>query len=164
MASDTPDIDPGEDGGIAETPPADGVIGAAIATGAAAACLACGAAIVGPYCAKCGQKNDDMRRSSLVLARDFLKDKFAFDSRMWRTLGLMARRRASFGGQFGVPYIFPVAMAALGVYFIAALKRAYKRSWVKTIYSAAFAGLLYLLVLSSVVGSIIANQIWQAAA
>lgn len=392
MASDTPEIDPGEDGGVADAPPAGGVIGAAIATGAAVACLSCSAAIIGSYCANCGQKNDDMRRSLFVLAADFVKDTFAFDSRMWRTLGLMAaapgavptnyshgkRSRytppvrlflvvsflfflvlgvthtmfvavevraktpgeiaadkaafeeamreagpeakkaietasassegavvidgqpvdcdikvatrffvrpqdvevdeekwracsaslfkaaqfemavnsaeegtapaanepadenfeqgfkrvlggvdllianpAAFNsginvwlprvmffmapilalilaffirgrdallfdhlvlslyshatgfaiiglaillGQFGVPHVFPAAMAALGVYFIAALKRAYKRGWAKTVYSAAFAGLLYLVILSSVVGSIIANQIWRAAA
>ncbi|MFZ5617573.1 MAG: DUF3667 domain-containing protein [Pseudomonadota bacterium] len=392
MASDTPEIDPGEDGGVADAPPAGGVIGAAIATGAAVACLSCSAAIIGSYCANCGQKNDDMRRSLFVLAADFVKDTFAFDSRMWRTLGLMAaapgavptnyshgkRSRytppvrlflvvsflfflvlgvthtmfvavevraktpgeiaadkaafeeamreagpeakkaietasassegavvidgqpvdcdikvatrffvrpqdvevdeerwracstslfkaaqfemavnsaeertapaanepadenfeqgfkrvlggvdllianpAAFNseinvwlprvmffmapilalilaffirgrdallfdhlvlslyshatgfaiiglaillGQFGVPHVFPAAMAALGVYFIAALKRAYKRGWAKTVYSAAFAGLFYLVILSSVVGSIIANQIWRAAA
>ncbi|MCK5749731.1 MAG: hypothetical protein KAH44_26180, partial [Oricola sp.] len=53
-------------------------------------CLACGGAISGPYCASCGQKNDDLRRSSFVLAKDFFKDTFGFDSRMWRTLGLLA--------------------------------------------------------------------------
>lgn len=88
MASDTPDIDPGEGGEIAPAP--EGAIGAALATGAALACLSCAAAITGPYCSNCGQRNDDMRRSSFVLLRDFLKDTFAFDSRMWRTLGLMA--------------------------------------------------------------------------
>lgn len=71
-------------------PGAGEAAGAAALAGAAAACLACGAAIVGPFCASCGQKNDDMRRSSLVLARDFLTDTFGFDSRMWRTIGLMA--------------------------------------------------------------------------
>ncbi|OFX00152.1 MAG: hypothetical protein A3E78_06070 [Alphaproteobacteria bacterium RIFCSPHIGHO2_12_FULL_63_12] len=88
MASDTSVIDPGDEGGAIEIAPVD-VVGAATAT-AAAACLSCAAAITGPYCSTCGQRNDDMRRSSLVLARDFLKDTFAFDSRMWRTLGLMA--------------------------------------------------------------------------
>lgn len=390
MASDTPDIGPGDDGGTVDAPPG-GAIVAAIATGAAVACLSCAATIVGPYCANCGQKNDDMRRSSFVLARDFLKDTFAFDSRMWRTLGLMAaapgkvpssyshgkrsrytppvrmllfvsflfflilglthtmfvaidvtakspeqiaadkkelekalaeagpearaaieaaqksrqavvidsgqvdcdlnfRTRffvrpqdiafdeakwracsesfskaakgqieidgqpsetrhpdqgvseadfakgfdrvlagvdlmvanpaafnseintwlprvmffmapilallmalfirgrdallfdhlvlslyshaaafaiigvAIVAGQFGLPYVFPAAMAALGIYFIAALRRAYKRGWVKTVYSAAFVGFLYLIVLTSIVGTIIANQIWRAVA
>lgn len=56
----------------------------------AAVCLSCGAGVVGVFCASCGQKNDDLRRSSFVLAKDFLRDTFGFDSRMWRTLGLMA--------------------------------------------------------------------------
>ncbi len=391
MASDTSEIDPGDDG--IDVAPSGGAIGVVAAAGAALACLSCAAAIVGPYCANCGQRNDDMRRSSFVLFMDFVKDTFAFNSRMWRTLGLMAvapgtvpanyshgkRSRytppvrlflvvsflffltlglthtmfvafdveaktpeeiaadrsameealreagadaqmavaeartaveqdgavvidgqtvdcdikakvrffvrpqdvnvdqekwracadsiasaakveidegpqggptgtdngiakedvergfqrvlagvnlmvanpavfneeintwlprvmflmapvlalimalfirgrdallfdhlvlslyshaAAFAiiglaiilGQFGVPYVFPVAMAGLGVYFITALKRAYKRGWVKTIYSSAFASLIYLVVLTSVVGSIIANQIWRAAA
>ncbi|MGF1543493.1 MAG: DUF3667 domain-containing protein [Parvularculaceae bacterium] len=53
-------------------------------------CVSCGAIAPGVFCAVCGQKNDDMRRSSVVLASDFLRDTFGFDSRMWRTLGLMA--------------------------------------------------------------------------
>ena len=87
--SDIPDIEPGE-GGEAIEPPAEAVIGAAVAAGAALACLSCGAKIVGAWCANCGQKNDDMRRSVFVLFKDFIKDTFSFDSRMWRTLGLMA--------------------------------------------------------------------------
>ena len=84
MASDTPDIEPFEGGGVAET------VAVAAAVAAAAACVSCGATIVGAFCAGCGQKNDDMRRSSFVLAKDFVKDTFAFDGRMWRTLGLLA--------------------------------------------------------------------------
>ncbi|MFN0025436.1 MAG: DUF3667 domain-containing protein [Parvularculaceae bacterium] len=82
MASDTPELEPAE-GGIA------GAVGVGVAIAAGAACLSCGVAIAGAWCAGCGQKNDDMRRSSFVLAKDFVKDTFAFDSRMWRTLGLM---------------------------------------------------------------------------
>ncbi|MEM8770185.1 MAG: DUF3667 domain-containing protein [Pseudomonadota bacterium] len=52
-------------------------------------CRACAAPIIGAFCAACGQKNDDMRRSSVILGRDFLRDTFGFDSRMWRTLGLL---------------------------------------------------------------------------
>lgn len=55
-------------------------------------CLSCGAAMAGVFCAACGQKNDDMRRSSFMLARNFFEDTFGFDSRMWRTLGLLAMR------------------------------------------------------------------------
>ncbi|HBS30942.1 MAG TPA: hypothetical protein DEA40_04260 [Parvularcula sp.] len=81
---DMPDIEPIEGDGLAET----GAVAAAVA--AAAACVSCGTAIAGPWCAGCGQRNDDMRRSSFVLLKDFLKDTFSFDGRMWRTLGLLA--------------------------------------------------------------------------
>jgi hypothetical protein len=392
--SDVPGIEGSGDGGEIDIAPPDSATGAAIAAGAALACLSCGAAIAGAYCATCGQKNDDMRRSSFVLFKDFLKDTLSFDSRMWRTLALMAvapgtvptnyshgrrsrytppvrlflvvsflfflvlglthtmfvavdvvaktpeeiaadRARleeaireagpeaqeavaearaavednsavlidgqtvdcdiktklrffvrpqdvridedkwrrcaesiaraakveidsdekggqkldkrdgpteadvergldrviagvnllvadptafnagintwlprimflmapvlalimalfirgrdallfdhlvlalyshaAAFSvigaaiifGQFGVPNVFPVAMAVLCVYFIATLKRAYKRGWIKTVLSAVFIGILYLIILSSVVSSILVNQIWRAAA
>lgn len=81
--SEIDDIDGGDGPGLPEPP-----IEAAVA--AAALCLSCGGAISGPYCATCGQKNDDLRRSSLILAKDFFRDTFGFDSRMWRTLGLLA--------------------------------------------------------------------------
>lgn len=84
MASDTPDIEPPEGGGEAIA------IAVAAAVTAAALCVSCGTRISGPWCAGCGQRNDDMRRSSFVLFKDFVKDTFAFDSRMWRTLGLLA--------------------------------------------------------------------------
>jgi len=87
MAGDIPDIDPGDGGGVDET--AKKKRAAAISpTGER--CISCDAEIVGPYCAICGQKDDDMRRSSFVLFKDFIEDTFAFDSRMWKTLGLMA--------------------------------------------------------------------------
>jgi hypothetical protein len=89
--SEIPDIDPGDgEVGVDIAPPLDGIASAAAATGAALACLSCAATVTGPFCASCGQKNDDLRRSSFVLFKDFVTDTFAFDSRMWRTLGLMA--------------------------------------------------------------------------
>ncbi|GJL94032.1 MAG: hypothetical protein DHS20C05_04370 [Hyphococcus sp.] len=54
-----------------------------------ATCLSCGAVSVAVFCANCGQKNDDLRRSLFLLARDFVEDTFSFDSRMWRTLGVL---------------------------------------------------------------------------
>ncbi len=83
MASDTQDIEPPEGDGA-------GAAAVAAAVAAGAACLSCGVAIVGVYCVGCGQKNDDLRRSSFVLFKDFIRETFAFDSRMWRTLGLLA--------------------------------------------------------------------------
>ncbi len=82
--SDMPDIEPIDGGGVGET------AAAAAAVAAGAACLSCGTQIVGAWCAGCGQKYDDMRRSSFVLFKDFLTDTFSFDGRMWRTLGLLA--------------------------------------------------------------------------
>ncbi len=58
--------------------------------GAERICSSCGAVTVGPYCFSCGQKNDDLRRSLFMLGREFIEDTFAFDGRMWRTLGLLA--------------------------------------------------------------------------
>ncbi|MBB5517938.1 DUF3667 domain-containing protein [Amphiplicatus metriothermophilus] len=90
MASDDPDIDPesGEGGAESSAPASlDGLTALA-----AAACLSCGGSTRGPFCPWCGQKNDDLRRSSLILAKDFLRDAFGFDSRMWRTLGLLAAK------------------------------------------------------------------------
>lgn len=54
------------------------------------ACLSCGAQLVGTYCISCGQKQDDLRKSLFLLGRSFVEDTFSFDSRMWRTLGLLA--------------------------------------------------------------------------
>jgi len=92
--SDIDDIDLGG-GGLDDNGFGDGGVGdaaLAAAAGAAALCLACGHEVQGPYCSRCGQKNDDLRRSSFLLARNFLEDTFSFDSRMWRTLGLLAKK------------------------------------------------------------------------
>jgi hypothetical protein len=91
--SDIDDID-GEDGVGADglTPGPDALSDAAMigAAAGAHACLSCGHPIHGVFCTWCGQKNDDMRRSLFLLARNFLEDTFSFDSRMWRTLGQLA--------------------------------------------------------------------------
>jgi len=89
-----PDIIDGDIGEV-EEPDTDDITGDS-ETGAASAalvesvCLSCGAMVTGVYCGACGQRNDDLRRSSFVLFRDFMRDTFGFDSRMWRTLGLLA--------------------------------------------------------------------------
>ena len=84
--SEIDDIDDSESGG--ELLLAEGAIAAGVAL--SAICLACGAAVAGPFCSGCGQKNDDLRRSTFQLAKDFMGDTFGFDSRMWRTLGTLA--------------------------------------------------------------------------
>ena len=60
--------------------------------GSSESCLSCGGDIQGVFCPNCGQKNDDLRRSLFILGRDFIEDTFSFDSRMWRTLGLLAAK------------------------------------------------------------------------
>jgi hypothetical protein len=64
--------------------------------------------------------------------------------------------------QFSLPYVFTVASIALGLYFFVALKRGYKRGWIKTLWTSIGAGLLYLLALSSVVIGLISRQILTA--
>ncbi len=87
------DIGPeGEAGGVAAVAAALECEADAAGKARSPTCLSCGAPMAGVFCAACGQKNDDMRRSSFMLARNFFEDTFGFDSRMWRTLGLMAVR------------------------------------------------------------------------
>ncbi|HOP18440.1 MAG TPA: DUF3667 domain-containing protein [Amphiplicatus sp.] len=82
------EIDGGDAGDGGGLPGPGGLTEAAIVAGAA--CLSCGGEVRGPYCSSCGQKNDDLRRSSFMLAKGFIEDTFSFDSRMWRTLGFLA--------------------------------------------------------------------------
>ena len=48
-------------------------------------CANCGAPLVGPYCAMCGQEPDYHRRTVRSLAHDLLEDIASFDSRILRT-------------------------------------------------------------------------------
>ncbi|MDX2225205.1 MAG: DUF3667 domain-containing protein [Rhodospirillaceae bacterium] len=53
-------------------------------------CLNCGTSLAGKYCAACGQGDQDLRRPFWALAADYIEGNFSIDSKMWRTLGLMA--------------------------------------------------------------------------
>jgi hypothetical protein len=50
------------------------------------ACPNCGSALIGPYCALCGQERDTHRRSVWNLVRDLIEDVISFDSRILRTV------------------------------------------------------------------------------
>jgi hypothetical protein len=50
-----------------------------------AKCANCGAPLVGPYCAMCGQEPDMHRRTVAGLAHDLISDIASFDSRILRT-------------------------------------------------------------------------------
>jgi len=54
---------------------------------AVVACPDCGRQFSGRFCPDCGQRIEDLRRPFVALVRDFLADAFAFDARIWRTLG-----------------------------------------------------------------------------
>ncbi|MEL7448142.1 MAG: DUF4286 family protein [Pseudomonadota bacterium] len=49
-------------------------------------CRNCGAALMGQYCATCGQRDKHRMISLLELFRDFIGDLFELDSRIWRSL------------------------------------------------------------------------------
>jgi hypothetical protein len=48
-------------------------------------CANCGAPLIGPYCAMCGQEPDMHRRTVVSLAHDLFEDIASFDSRILRT-------------------------------------------------------------------------------
>lgn len=52
-------------------------------------CLDCGAAMLGPYCAACGQKNEPEHRSLWQLAKDAVGPAVLLESKLWRTLGTL---------------------------------------------------------------------------
>jgi len=66
--------------------------------------------------------------------------------------------------QLGAPYMGVAAIAVLSVYYIAVLKRAHGRGWVKTIWTAFMSGALYLAVLFSILLAILSNIVWRATA
>lgn len=54
-------------------------------------CLNCGARLVGPFCAQCGQKAH-VHRSVRAFFQDFLSSLFNLEGKMWRTLPMLAWR------------------------------------------------------------------------
>ena len=52
-------------------------------------CLNCGASLIGPYCAACGQKAH-VHRSMRGFMHDFVQGLFNFEGKIWRTLPMLA--------------------------------------------------------------------------
>ncbi len=48
-------------------------------------CMSCEYPMTGLYCAQCGQKNDDYRRSIFTLVKELFQSITAIESRIWRT-------------------------------------------------------------------------------
>jgi hypothetical protein len=59
-----------------------------------------------------------------------------------------------------IPYAAPVAAGLIALYFFVALKRAYKRGWIKTTFTALFAGLFYIIILGSAVTALMGGAVW----
>ena len=54
-------------------------------------CLNCGASLIGPYCAACGQKAH-VHRSLRGFMHDFIQGLFNFEGKIWQTLPMLARK------------------------------------------------------------------------
>lgn len=52
-------------------------------------CKNCDAALDGPYCPTCGQRDVDLERPFLELASEILKETFDVDGRAWRTIKML---------------------------------------------------------------------------
>ena len=70
---------------------------------------------------------------------------------------------AIIAAQLRLPNVFAAASIALGLYFILAIKRGYGRGWIKSVWTGLGAGVLYIIVLSTAVVSLISNQVLQGA-
>lgn len=66
--------------------------------------------------------------------------------------------------QFGAPYMGVAATVVMSVYYIAVLKGAYGRGWVKTVWTSIASGVLYMTVLFAILLTILTNIVWQATA
>lgn len=75
-------------------------------------CFACGADTTGPYCAQCGQKNDDCRRSVVSLVGESAADIASLDGRLMRTLRTVTVRPGKHVREYGngrrSPYSPPI--------------------------------------------------------
>ncbi len=82
---------PGAASGIDQGTPASGIDGpeAASAAPPAAACANCQAPLVGPYCARCGQRAGTRVLSLHYIVKDAVEDQLSLDSSLPRTAGAL---------------------------------------------------------------------------
>lgn len=64
--------------------------------------------------------------------------------------------------QFNAPYVGLIMTGAIFLYLVATLKNAYRRGWIKTVYSAVMISALYFIVLSSAVLFILSRVLIDA--
>ncbi|CAN5538536.1 hypothetical protein BH23BAC4_BH23BAC4_17620 [soil metagenome] len=94
----------------------------------AACCLNCGAALSGPFCAKCGQRGEGLRLPLHRFARESFVELFGVDGRIWRTLGILlflpGRLTANYVAGKRGQYVRPVRVylaASLAFFFVVTL-------------------------------------------
>ena len=82
-------------------------------------CLNCGAKLIGPYCAACGQKAH-IHRSVRAFFQDFLQGLFNFEGKIWRTLPMLAWRPGEMTRRYiageRARFISPVALYLFTVF------------------------------------------------
>ena len=93
-------------------------------SGEAHACLNCGAALTGAFCAACGQPAH-IHRSFLSLGHDILHGVFHFDTKLWRTLPELAFRPGRLTRRYidgeRAKFISPMALYLLSVFLMYAV-------------------------------------------
>ena len=86
-----------------------------------AVCLNCGAAMLGPYCAQCGQRGH-LHRSLGAAAHELLHGVLHFDSKLWNTLPLLIARPGVLTRNYVMGqrarYISPVALFLLSFFLM----------------------------------------------
>lgn len=63
-------------------------------------CRNCGAALTGPFCSRCGQRETDYHQSFGTVFRDFLDSFLAFDGKVIQTLWLLLSRPGELTARF----------------------------------------------------------------
>jgi hypothetical protein len=63
-------------------------------------CKNCDATLDGPFCPVCGQKDVDLERPFLELAREIIKETFDVDGRAWRTLKMLFAQPGGLTSEF----------------------------------------------------------------
>ena len=88
------------------------------------ACLNCGAALTGAYCAACGQPAH-IHRSFVSLGHDILHSVFHFDTKLWRTLPELVLRPGRLTRRYidgeRAKFISPMALYLLSVFLMYAV-------------------------------------------
>ncbi|MBN1240245.1 MAG: DUF3667 domain-containing protein [Gammaproteobacteria bacterium] len=88
------------------------------------ACLNCGAALAGPYCASCGQ-SAHVHRSFRSLGHDILHSVFHFDGKLWRTIPELVLRPGRLTRRYidgeRAKFISPIALFLFTVFLMYAV-------------------------------------------